>query len=98
MRFLGNRPRAFPYESTFTCSRFHNESGSVPYAAMRWRICDATSLPYMRVPIPFPRLHERLSRSGAPLSFFKSPSFAASNPCLPPRGVRKAVFPRTQTD
>ena len=37
MRFLGNRPRAFPYESTFTCSRFHNESGSVPYAAMRWR-------------------------------------------------------------
>ena len=52
MRFLGNRPRAFPYESTFTCSRFHNESGRVPYAAMRWRICDTTSLPYMRVPIP----------------------------------------------
>ena len=44
------------------------------------------------------RLRERLSRSGAPLSFFKSPLFAAPNPYLPPRGVWNAVFLRTQTD
>lgn len=55
MRFLGNSPRAFLYESTFTCNRFHNESGRAfrtPPCAGGYVIQLAS--PYMRVPIPYP--------------------------------------------